>query len=111
MRDEQLDAVMFLGDYIYEYGAQQQGGAPGTRAQRHHAGRLPQRYALYKSDPDCSTCTPCPWLMTWDDHEVHNDYAGLQAGVFGPEVSQLCRRRVLPPTRPITNTCRCAAAC
>ena len=22
----------------------------------------------------------CPWLVTWDDHEVQNDYAGLQAG-------------------------------
>jgi alkaline phosphatase D len=25
----------------------------------------------------------CPWLMTWDDHEVQNDYAGLTAGDSG----------------------------
>jgi alkaline phosphatase D len=25
----------------------------------------------------------CPWLVIWDDHEVQNDYAGLQAGDAG----------------------------
>ena len=39
------------------------------------------RYALYKSDSDLQALhAACPWLMTWDDHEVQNDYAGLQAG-------------------------------
>ena len=25
----------------------------------------------------------CPWLVTWDDHEVQNDYAGVHAGDRG----------------------------
>ncbi|MGH8676571.1 MAG: alkaline phosphatase D family protein, partial [Burkholderiales bacterium] len=35
------------------------------------------RYALYKSDPDLQAGhAACPWIATWDDHEVVNDYAG-----------------------------------
>ncbi len=35
------------------------------------------RYSLYKSDPDLAAAhAACPWLVTWDDHEVDNDYAG-----------------------------------
>src|SRR5262249_4806206 len=34
------------------------------------------RHALYKSDPDLRAAhAACPWLLTWDDHEVQNDYA------------------------------------
>jgi alkaline phosphatase D len=81
MREEDLDAVLFVGDYIYEY--------PGSA----HPVRVPpggwlltlddyrQRYALYKSDADLQAMhAACPWLVTWDDHEVQNDYAGAQAG-------------------------------
>ncbi len=34
-----------------------------------------------------------PWLVTWDDHEVQNDYAGLTPGNTGPEVADFvaCR--------------------
>ncbi len=84
MREENLDAVMFLGDYIYEY--------PGAG----NAVRMPtggwvvtlddyrQRYALHKGDADLQAMhAACPWLVTWDDHEVQNDYAGLQAGNSG----------------------------
>ena len=85
MLAENLDAVLFLGDYIYEY--------PGTssRIRRPGGGWVISlddyrgRYALYKSDPDLQAIhAACPWLMTWDDHEVQNDYAGLQAGNSGP---------------------------
>ena len=35
------------------------------------------QYALYKSDPDLQRAhARFPWLVTWDDHEVQNDYAG-----------------------------------
>ena len=89
MLAEKLDAVLFLGDYIYEY--------PGNPVS---AVRIPsltstmgfvltlddyrRRYAQYKSDADLQTMhAACPWLMTWDDHEVQNDYAGLTAGDSG----------------------------
>ncbi len=85
MREENLDALMFLGDYIYEY--------PGAvNAVRQPTGGwvltlqdYRQRYALHKSDADLQGMhAACPWLLTWDDHEVQNDYAGLQAGDSGP---------------------------
>jgi alkaline phosphatase D len=89
MLAEKPDAVLFLGDYIYEY--------PGNPVS---AVRLPSatsslgfvltlddyrsRYAQYKSDVDLQAMhAACPWLMTWDDHEVQNDYAGLTAGDSG----------------------------
>jgi alkaline phosphatase D len=84
MAQEQLDLVMFLGDYIYEY--------PGT-TNTANAVRLVtggwvqsladyrQRYALHKSDADLQAAhLACPWVFTWDDHEVQNDYTGDTAG-------------------------------
>ena len=76
MADEQLNAVLFLGDYIYE-------DSWGRDLVRHHgAGRTlslddyRNRYALYKSDPDLQAAHAAhPWIVTWDDHEVVNDYA------------------------------------
>lgn len=84
MREENLDTVLFLGDYIYEY--------PGTSSKlRHPSGGwlltlddYRRRYAQYKGDADLQAMhAACPWLVTWDDHEVQNDYAGLQAGNSG----------------------------
>jgi len=84
MRAENLDAVLFLGDYIYEY--------PGKSSKLRVPGggwvitldEYRRRYALYKSDADLQAMhAHCPWLMTWDDHEVQNDYAGQQAGDSG----------------------------
>ena len=82
---EQLDLVLFLGDYIYEY-------ASSHTALRPHAGGLVrtladyrQRYAQYKSDPALQAAhAACPWLMVWDDHEVDNDYAGLHGQTLQP---------------------------
>ena len=76
MANDNLDLVAFLGDYIYE----SSWGRDHVR--KHDAGRpatLEQyraRYALYKSDPDLQRAhLACPWIFTWDDHEVENDYA------------------------------------
>jgi len=71
------DLVIHLGDYIYE-------GAPGkTGVRKHNSLEINSlvdyrnRHALYKSDPLIQKVhTLCPWLMTWDDHEVDNNYAG-----------------------------------
>ena len=76
----ELDLVVFLGDYIYEYDLSK---ADDTTVR---AGRGPEcttldqyrdRYALYKSDPLLQAAhAHCPWVVTWDDHEVENNYAG-----------------------------------
>jgi alkaline phosphatase D len=83
---EPLDLVVFLGDYIYEYGA-------GPKALRPleggHVRTLEQyraRYATYKSDPALQAAhAALPWLLVWDDHEVGNDYAGLQGQELEPD--------------------------
>ncbi len=77
----QPDAVVFLGDFIYE-GA----GLPvGDGRVRSHDGPEPTdlagyraRYAQYLSDADLQAArAACPWYVVWDDHEVENDYASL----------------------------------
>lgn len=91
---DQPDHVLFLGDYIYEY-------PTAGRAVRVPPGgwvttleQYRQRYAVHKSDPDLQSAhAACPWWVTWDDHEVHNDYAGLMPGDSGPPVADFAARR------------------
>ncbi len=93
MRAEQLDVVMFLGDYIYEYPSSRSAVRPSLLGWTLTLADYRARYALYKSDPDLQAMhAECPWLMTWDDHEVQNDYAALTAGYPGP-VGNFAQRR------------------
>ena len=76
---DQPDLVLFLGDYIYEY-ATPKNTTDLTRTHNlRHATTLADfrdRYALHKSDPALQAAhAACPWAVTWDDHEVQNDYA------------------------------------
>jgi alkaline phosphatase D len=76
------DLVLFLGDYIYEY-ASPKNTTGLARVHSLHAARTladyRERYALHKSDPLLQAAhAACPWIVTWDDHEVQNDYAGHQ---------------------------------
>ncbi|WP_324156161.1 alkaline phosphatase D family protein [Ideonella sp.] len=76
---EPLDLVLFLGDYIYEYPssplAPRQHEAGYTRTLADYRAR----YATYQRDPQLQAAHAAfPWLLVWDDHEVENDYAGLQ---------------------------------
>ncbi len=74
---EDIDLFLHLGDYVYE-------SSWGTPHVRRHGAPEPYtlddyraRFALYKTDPDLQAAhARCPWLVTWDDHEVENDYAG-----------------------------------
>ncbi|MDB5887502.1 MAG: alkaline phosphatase [Rhodocyclales bacterium] len=80
MQDEELDAVFFVGDYIYEYGKNKKDVRSHTLGKPVDLAGYRARYALYKSDENLQGMhARCPWLLTWDDHEVINDYAGLQA--------------------------------
>jgi len=77
-----LDAVVHLGDYIYEYGEAGYGAEIGERL-----GRLPdppheivtladyrRRHAQVKSDPDLQAAhARAAFICVWDDHEVTND--------------------------------------
>lgn len=80
---EDLDLVIHLGDYLYEGGIDAQGGLRGVpvpdqfRSEATTLERYRLQYALYKSDPDLQAAHAAfPWVVTWDDHEVENNYAG-----------------------------------
>lgn len=73
---EELDLVAHLGDYIYEYA-----GING-RVRKHDGFECRsledyrRRYAQYKLDPMLQAAhARAPWVVTWDDHEVDNNYA------------------------------------
>lgn len=79
MASDEPDLVIHLGDYIYE-------SSWGDTVRRHE-GREPitladyrNRHAIYKSDTALQRAhARTPWLVTWDDHEVDNDYQGLES--------------------------------
>ena len=72
------DLVAFLGDYIYEWGPYQL-QHPRRVSRTDESFTLAdyrRRYAQYKSDPDLQAAhRAAPWIVSWDDHEVANDYA------------------------------------
>lgn len=95
MREQNPDVVMFLGDYIYEYPASASRDVrPTTGGWVLTLEDYRARYALHKSDPHLQAMhAACPWIVTWDDHEVQNDYAELHAGFSGAPVPDFAARR------------------
>ena len=80
MAKEELDLVLHLGDYIYDRAGQD------GRVRKHINGELRTledfrlRHTQYKTDPLLQAMhARCPWIVTWDDHEVCNNYAGSRA--------------------------------
>lgn len=86
MATEDLDLVVHLGDYIYERGWNR--GRAGMSMEPHMqreavdlAGyRL--RYAQAKAEPPLRDAHAAfPWLVTMDDHEIDNNWAGDSPGL------------------------------
>jgi alkaline phosphatase D len=74
---EDLGLVVHLGDYIYEGGIAEGGVRRHTTSEIVTLEDYRTRYALYKMDPDLQAAHAAfPWVLTWDDHEVDNNYAG-----------------------------------
>ncbi|MDA5192534.1 alkaline phosphatase D family protein [Govanella unica] len=129
-RRTRLDAVIHLGDYIYEYGAaaKDYGMAIGKRI-----GRSPQpahsiftladyreRHAQYKTDPHLQAAhARAPWITVWDDHEVANDswHGGSSDDKSGDSADWIARKAAalqayyewMPIREPLTNAPREAA--
>ena len=103
-RDD-LDFVLHVGDYLYEYGngADRYGPAaligerdavPATETIDLQGYRL--RHALYKADPDLRRAhRRHPWITIFDDHEVANNAwaRGAENHTPGQEGAFLKRRR------------------
>ncbi|MBI3262553.1 MAG: alkaline phosphatase D family protein [Acidobacteria bacterium] len=90
-----LDAVLHLGDYIYEYQNKRYGdGTP--------LGRIPDpdreivtlgdyraRHAQYKTDPDLQEVhRQHPFIAVWDDHEIANNTWSGGAQNHNPEAGE-----------------------
>ena len=93
MAREHLELVVHVGDYIYE-------SSWGRDHVRKHGADQPysldeyrNRHALYKSDLDLQAAHAAfPWLVTWDDHEVQNDYANDRSEDLAPRELFMARR-------------------
>jgi alkaline phosphatase D len=76
MLEDDLDLVVHLGDYIYEYEGRDGRARKHTGDEIELLGDYRNRYALYKMDPDLQAAhARFPFVVTWDDHEVDNNYA------------------------------------
>ncbi|MYM69688.1 alkaline phosphatase [Pseudoduganella sp. FT55W] len=85
------DLVAFLGDYIYEWGPYQL-HHPKTALRTAESFTLADyraRYAQYKTDRHLQAAhEAAPWIVTWDDHEVANDYANERDERLDPRFLQ-----------------------
>lgn len=85
--EEPIDFVFHYGDYIYEgAGARFATGdnfGKNPPPLRYHVGNelysiddYRARYAQYKTDPDLQAAhAACPWFVSFDDHEIDNNWA------------------------------------
>ncbi|MBD3673237.1 MAG: alkaline phosphatase D family protein [Planctomycetaceae bacterium] len=95
MVKEELDLVLHLGDYIYEYGGR-------DKMPRKHLGNeivslddYRNRYAQYRVDPQLQEAHRIfPWIVTWDDHEFDNNYANLVSEEEGISPEEFLYRRM-----------------
>jgi alkaline phosphatase D len=81
MAEEDLDFVVHLGDYLYESGVRSNRRGVTTDPKFHtetfDLARYRLQYALYKAEePLRKAHARFPWIVTFDDHEVENNWAG-----------------------------------
>ncbi len=79
---DRVDAVLHLGDYIYEYGADQYGSQSPVAKDRKldppteivTLSDYRRRHACYKGDAQLQAAhARAAWIVVWDDHETAND--------------------------------------
>ena len=95
LAEEEPDLVLFLGDYIYEL-VDRSPAAIRPHSDGQAATTLAlyrNRYAQYRRDPDLQRLhAAAGCLVTWDDHEVQDDYAGPWSEDLIPPADFLKRR-------------------
>ena len=100
-RDD-VDVVVHLGDYIYEYGLSGYGGDTAIQL-----GRVPSpeveltriedyraRHAQYKTEAELQAAhAMAPWIVVWDDHETANDSFATGAQNHQPNEGEWANRK------------------
>jgi alkaline phosphatase D len=100
---EDLDFVYCYGDYIYEgRGSRTYTGSGGTmeNPRQHFGGECyslddyRRRYSQYKMDTDLQAShAAAAWYVTWDDHEIQNNWVSdLDPDGVPPEIFMLRRQ-------------------
>jgi alkaline phosphatase D len=94
MAQEDLDLVVHLGDYIYEYEGKE------DRVRKHFGKEIYSlddyriRHAQYKSDALLQKMhARCPWMVVWDDHEFDNNCANCISEEAGVDPAEFLIRR------------------
>ncbi|EXS26798.1 alkaline phosphatase D family protein [Acinetobacter sp. 742879] len=123
MAKQNVDVVIHLGDYIYEYGADGYATEDAAKLGR----TLPsdnnkeiiklddyrKRYALYRQDKDLQAVHQRhPFIVIWDDHELANDTWREGAENHQSNEGPFLERRLAAlqayfewmPIRPVSNT-------
>ena len=101
-RRDDVDLVLHLGDYIYEYGLAGYGGdiavqlgrvpSPDVECLRLADYRL--RHAQYKAEAELQAAHAiAPWITVWDDHEIANDSFAAGAENHQPNEGEWADRR------------------
>ena len=97
----EFDAVVFLGDYIYEYPTGEYAGKSGVSRQHSPQNETITltdyrvRHGRYKQDLQLQRAhAAAPWIVIWDDHETANNSwrEGAENHTDGTEGSWLDRR-------------------
>ena len=123
MAKQNVDVIIHLGDYIYEYGADGYAAEDAAKLGR----TLPtdnnkeiiklddyrKRYALYRQDKDLqATHQRHPFIVIWDDHELANDTWRDGAENHQSDEGSFSDRKLAAlqayfewmPIRPVSNT-------
>ncbi|WP_373882683.1 alkaline phosphatase [Acinetobacter pittii] len=123
MAKQNVDVVIHLGDYIYEYGADGYATEDAAKLGR----TLPsdnnkeiiklddyrKRYALYRQDKDLQAAHQRhPFIVIWDDHELANDTWREGAENHQSNEGPFLERKLAAlqayfewmPIRPVSNT-------
>jgi len=101
LASERFDFVFHYGDYIYEYRVARLGERavpvvrvmPGEPDECYTLDDYRHRYSLYQLDPDLQAAhASAPFVMSYDDHEVDNNWAGDTTEEQTPSELFLLRR-------------------
>lgn len=91
---DDLDLVFHLGDYIYEAAGAENKPRKHSNAKLLNVTDYRIRYNQYRTDPWLQAAhAQCPWFVTWDDHEVENNYAGDIGSLKGSETATFLIQR------------------
>ena len=112
---ERFDFVFHYGDYIYEYRVFRPGdrdrpssaSCPASRTRSTRSTTTGIAMPSTRAIPDLQAAhASAPFVMSYDDHEVDNNWAGATSEEHTRRSCSCCAAP--PPSRPGTSTCRCA---